>query len=122
MNELRVKIKALASEARIIRHETERVKGFKKNTDDVIFKAHWERKTSSLNHHRKFVVGNEARVSLLAYAFLRGVPYKSAEPHCKQEPDWDRVWDIARRFGGLFRVDVEKFEAWKNLCPQECVS
>ena len=54
---LKVKIKNLAEEARIIRHEERKVRGMDK----------WE-----LQHHRKTVVRDEARRSQVAYAIIRG--------------------------------------------------
>lgn len=53
---LRVKIKSLAEEARIIRHEERLVRGMDR----------WE-----LQQHRKTVVRDEARRSLIAYAIIR---------------------------------------------------
>jgi hypothetical protein len=54
---LKVKIKNLAEEARIIRTEERKVRGMEK----------WE-----LQHHRRTVVRDEARRSLIAYAIIRG--------------------------------------------------
>ena len=65
---LKVKIKSLAEESKIIRREE------KKNPT---FKIH-------LADHRKGIVRTEARASMLAYGFLRGVPYKKIESKCHQ--------------------------------------
>lgn len=120
MFELKVKIKSLASESKIIHQEKSKaMKSLREAVKKGISpleepRVRLEHKISSLNHHRKDVVGKEARVSQLAYAFLRGVPYKSVEPKCKESPNWDRVWWIAMRFVRFFKVDKEKFIVWKN--------
>jgi hypothetical protein len=92
---LRVRIKELASEATHIRHEASQTSGFEK----------WE-----LNHHRTAVVRPAARRYLLAYAFMRGRPYRSMEPkvHEGNEPNWKAVAKIVTKFGG----DPEKIEEW----------
>lgn len=83
--ELKVKVLSLGAESKIIRREELR------HTKRPITQ-------SSLRGHRALVVRPEARHSLLAYGFLRGRPYKSIEYKCKVEPDWDKVYRIARRF------------------------
>jgi hypothetical protein len=62
----RVKIKSLAEEARIIRTEEKRFGG--QSSERGI-----------LRHHRTTVVRNEQRATLLAYAFMKGVPYGVVE-------------------------------------------
>lgn len=62
---LRVKIKSLAAEAKIIRHEKRRAKD----------PAH----KSELHWHNVFVVRRAARTAQLTYAYLRGVPYAKVE-------------------------------------------
>lgn len=65
---LKVKIKNLAEEARIIRSEERKVHGMEK----------WE-----LQHHRRTVVRDEARRSLIAYALIRG-----KDPSVHESTDW----------------------------------
>lgn len=83
--ELKVKVLSLGAESKIIRREELR---------------HTKRPLtqSRLRGHRALVVRPEARHSLLAYGFLRGRPYKSIEHICTKEPDWERVYCIAKRF------------------------
>jgi hypothetical protein len=103
---LRVKIKALAAEAAIIRQEAQRVRGL----------VRW-----GLNHHRTTVVRKAARESLLAYSMLRGVSYSSVERNCRAEPDWSAVAAAARRFGGDARVVAEwvrEAQAYRKTCQQ----
>lgn len=61
---LRVNVKSLAREARIIRQETRRAGAEYKNT---------------LAHHRRVTVRKEARVAQLALAFVRGRRYRTVE-------------------------------------------
>lgn len=83
-HQLRVKIKSLASEARIIRQEAQRTNSATARLD--------------LHLHRINVVRKEARAALLAYAFLRRKPYGSVERYTHEPPDWARVKRIAQRF------------------------
>lgn len=52
-----------------------------------------------LRHHRTVDVRDETRAALLAYGFLRGKKYRELEPNALSEPDWGRVFAIARKFG-----------------------
>ena len=75
------KINGLASQARRAR--------------DLILKAKDQKAVSSLSY-RKHVVGIDIRHHLLAYAFLRGLPYKNVERNCAEDnrPRADWVWTI----------------------------
>ena len=55
--ELKIKVKTLAEEARIIRHEERKVHGMRR----------W-----GLQHHRRTVVRDAARRTLVAYQWVRG--------------------------------------------------
>ena len=107
--QLRVKIKSLAEEARIIRAEERRwvVDGRKDN-------ATWH----SLNHHRRHDVRDEARASLLAYAYLRGVPYSVVENKTRDRlsPGFNsvyyRVADIAQKFGPSPPPGINAWRDW----------
>ena len=59
--ELKIKVKHLAEEARIIRREERKVRGMER----------WK-----LQHHRKTVVRDAARRSLIAYLICRGRPHE----------------------------------------------
>lgn len=92
---LKVKIKNLAEEARIIRKEEAQTSGMER----------W-----GLQHHRKTVVRRAARHNLLAYAFLCGRPYSCVESAQTQRmPDWKRIHKIAIDFRG----DPESFDTWR---------
>lgn len=93
---LRIKIKSLAAEARIIRQEAKKLSGLDKHT---------------LNEHRTGIVREQARLSQLAYGALRGVPYRVMEQRCGEDnfPDLKRILAMARKFGAS---DEEKLATW----------
>ena len=99
---LKVKIKALAAEAAIIRFEERRVHGFERHL---------------LGQHRRIDVRRAARRNLLAYACLRGRPYAQVEsPATLYPPDWDEVRKLAIRFsrGGIGSTEAgAAFDAWR---------
>ena len=107
ITELRVKIKSLAAEARIIVHEEQRVR--RRIAVDPRAAATFQ----SLRDHRRAVVGSAARRSLLAYGFLRGLPYARIEPPNSSAPDWDAVWREAQRFGGPEEL-TERWALWRK--------
>jgi hypothetical protein len=99
---LRVKIKSLAAEARIIRQEESRTR--RQMTDaagkpDLV--AALASAFVSLRAHRTNDVRRESRYSLLAYALLRGRSMASAEPvskRAKKEIDLAKLAAICHRF------------------------
>jgi hypothetical protein len=92
--ELRVKIKSLAEESRIIRHEER--------------KARNREVHESLYRHRVVDVRREQRASVLAYAFLRGRDYASCErPAGCNPPDFARIQRLVEKFGS---------RDWRSLC------
>src|SRR4051812_32700481 len=72
---LRIKLKSLAAESRIIRKEERRNK----------------RLAPLLVQHRRDVVRAAARNTLLAYSFLRGRYYGDVEHLAKVPPNWKEV-------------------------------
>ena len=96
--ELKVKIKSLAEEARIIRKEEQKVHGLAKY---------------NLQQHRKTVVRSEARHTLLAYGFLRGRDYRAMEKTCRIPPQPSRVVRMVARYGD----SSEGVVAWLELPP-----
>lgn len=83
---LKVKIKSLAEEARIIRLEEKRSKP-------------GGQLQCELHRHRVYDVRREQRHSLLAYAFIRGRSLESCERRSEFEPDWNRVKSLVEKFG-----------------------
>jgi hypothetical protein len=117
--ELRVKIKSLAAEARIIAREERRVLSRIRRGGDPA--AGWLT-FRHLHDHRRRVVGTAAREALLAYAFLRERPYATVEPPNSRQPDWDSVYRVAERFAppadrGLLDPErrglTERWQAWR---------
>ncbi|MDJ0952469.1 MAG: hypothetical protein QNJ81_02200 [Acidimicrobiia bacterium] len=96
---LKVKIKNLAEEARIIRSEERKVHGMEK----------WE-----LQHHRRTVVRDEARRSLIAYAIIRG-----KDPSVNESTDWlkratdkSHVERMVKKYGS--QEAIERIEEYRK--------
>lgn len=83
---LKIKIKSLAEEARIIRKE--------------------ERKTrvplrDDLHIHRVVHVRAESRNASLAYAYLRGRRYRQIEAFAYTVPSTDQISRMVKKYGGV---------------------
>lgn len=97
---LRVKIRSLAEEAKIIRSEERKIsfevkerhprRTLSTEKDPVFF---------GLRQHRVEDVRREARASLLAYGLLRGRVYEQIERSCHEMPDISRVRDLVQKYG-----------------------
>ena len=98
---LRVKIKSLAAESRIIREE-------KRKAKDPDLKQ-------SLNRHRTWEVRIEARATLIAYGYLRGKQLHEIEPKCKL-PNFRTMYVMPKvkamvdKYGT--KEQREAYEAW----------
>lgn len=103
---LKIKIKSLAAESRIIRQEEKKWRG-----------GHPMR--ISLWEHRIKIVRAEARASLLAYGFLRGRKIWTIETSGKLPPAiWARARQIAVRFSSEKEaVTRMRFEDWTAEQP-----
>jgi hypothetical protein len=86
---LRVKIKSLAAEAGIIRHEEAKYPRGRRGNPT------WH----ELNHHRRVEVRKEARAACLAYGLLRGRAYQQLEAKCREAPDLATVVRLVMRYG-----------------------
>lgn len=82
---LKVKIKSLAEEAKIIRLETKHAK-----LGSIRL---------GLYLHRIHVVRPEARHTHLAYGFLRGREYHQIEPKAHTAPNWKKVRKMVEKYG-----------------------
>ena len=101
---IKVKHMSLAAEAKIIRKQ------------EQLARAHGNRRLRiGLAAHRRGIVRHEARHALLAYAFLRGTPYKIVEAKCHGGcgPDFKKVRDIIEKYGVERRWDDVKCE-WEE--------
>lgn len=109
---LKVKIKSLAAEARIIKNEERKLKTVKvevpvKDRAGNVLRQKIVRKLAarkqlqfnSLREHRVGVVRAEARNSLIAYAFLRGRPYSVVAPKDSRLVDRTSVARMALKYG-----------------------
>ena len=100
---LKIKVKTLTAEARIIRNAEKKAK-MRRQTDLL----------QGLHIHRTFVVRRAARSSHLAYGFLRGVPYRAMEQKGSRSPSWSDIQKLAERYGEGDRRDIaQKFAEWK---------
>lgn len=97
---LKIKLKSLAAEARII-HAQERKTG-------GAFNALRE----SLHLHRVRDVRGEARATHLAYGYLRGRQWAQIENNTTTEPDWKKVTAMVRKYGPVEPFDETKFAEW----------
>lgn len=99
---LKVKLKSLAAEARIIRQEEARNKHMR----------------LGLMAHRRDVVRPEARATHLAYSFLRGKRYADIERHVRTDPDWGKIQKMVERYGTFDwkakPAEAERFQEWKK--------
>ena len=84
---LRVKIKSLAEESKIIKREEYR---FKKN----------DRVRNGLHNHRICNVRNESRAALIAYGYIRGKKFKEIEKNSGKIPYIIsvRVHDLIKKY------------------------
>lgn len=96
---LKIKVKSLAEEAKIIRAEERKWPG---ESDERV----------GLHNHRVLDVRRESRAACLAYGFLRGRTYKRMEAKCYEQPDWKRVSQLAIKYGGDAREVNQRFEQW----------
>lgn len=99
---LKVKVKSLADEAAVIRFEE------KKYLDRRPGTIWWQ-----LNYHRIVEVRKEARAAHLAYNFLRGTPYRDVEASYHDEPNWERVVQLVKKYGAPGQWTG--VEAWRNI-------
>lgn len=83
---LKIKIKSLAEEAKIIRFEEKRWPG---RSDEY----------QGLHFHRTYDVRNEARAAQLAYGYLRGRKYRQLEASCYTAPNRTRIRELIIKYG-----------------------
>lgn len=110
IRKLRINVKSLAAEARFNRIEKHKAsKGWIK----------WD-----LDHHRTGPLRHEARITQLAYAFVRGVPYRVVENKVKDPSELEyvrqRVKQKLQRFG--FSVTDSETKKWFNDQPETCAA
>ncbi len=99
----RVKIKSLAEEARIIRQEERRCVGQNRASDRGVLRG-----------HRVGVLREEQRATLLAYAFVRCVPYRVVESTAKpiDELVLGRIMRIINSLAWSHKPSVDVLRCW----------
>lgn len=98
---LKIKLKSLAEEARIIRKEERRLKLAGRGPD-----------ITQLHEHRLLVVRRCARETHIAYGYLRGLSYEQIE-RPKRAPNWDNVEKIVKKYGTVQQEN--DFQSWTKL-------
>lgn len=91
--QLKIKIKSLAEEAKMIKKEEK--------------KKHPSFMLSELNQHRIFVVKKAIRESLIAYGFIRNREYSAIESNPQTPPDWKEVERLVSKYGKAEYYDGE---------------
>jgi len=102
--ELRVKIKSLAEEARIIRKD-----------ETAAYDKGDYFTGNRLHTHRVIIVRREVRATLLAYQYLRGIPYAVCEGNNRKTfPNWKSVGRMIKKYGGQ-PFDQKEWRGGKNF-------
>jgi len=106
---LKIKLKSLAEEARIIRKEERKLVQSGRGPE-----------TGYLSSHRKQVVRHAARSTHVAYGYIRGRTYQELEVSAKTEPDWDAIAKMVTKYS--HKVDHSDMILWskdpKLVCKQ----
>jgi|WetSurMetagenome_2_1015567.scaffolds.fasta_scaffold00090_67 hypothetical protein len=131
---LKIKIKSLAYEAQAIRKEeraTVRVR-----VEDGIAPPRFAIRLKNprgsslgddLYFHRTLDVRKEQRATLIAYGFLRGVPYAALEQGGyqpdgdREQPNWGRVREMAEKYGPYGYTKTERAQAWADIVAWRAV-
>jgi hypothetical protein len=120
--ELKVKSKHLSVEARIIRHEENKLKRqieWKKQNeqDQEAERSQW----FSLNEHRRWNVRNENRATFLARAYIAGKAYKNVEQKRKYDREnlfyqniLPRVLTLVKKYSNP-NLDLKHITAWVDV-------
>lgn len=78
---LKIKLKSLMEEVKIIRHEEDKLKpAIRKGSEGAA------KMVNEMAHHRRWDLRRESRATLLAYGFIRGRSYDQIEPNAGYEP------------------------------------
>lgn len=111
---LRVKLKTLAEEAKIIRAEEARTYYYRCDENGVVTLVHHNvDRHNALALHRKGVVRREARATMIAYQYLRGVPFDTFERRPGKPTnriDWSAVERMVKKYGG----DIIALRRWAS--------
>ncbi len=124
---LKVKIKHLGAEARIIKEEKDKwLKKAARGRANVAKRDGAAPNAPSnmanyLHEHRINCVRKECRDSHLAYGFIRGLRYEQVEARRYTDPNWLNVFAIIQRFyNPIYGINMsleDRFREWKDLAP-----
>lgn len=113
---LKVKIKSLDEEIRIIRkemhkarksreHYKARAKAAEEGSEEAKnfrqYQADFTWLEGGLADHMVCPVKTEFRHALLALAFIKDQPYAQVERYTRRQPNWERVERLGKKYGGL---------------------
>lgn len=97
---LRIKVKSLVEESKIIRREERRTFGDLRD---------------EMRNHRVFVVRSASRSSGLAYGLVKGLTMEQMEPTRLTDPNWDAIKKMLAVYGPRNHADIlEKAKASKK--------
>jgi hypothetical protein len=114
---LKIKLKSLAAEAKIIRREELRLNCSPSLGEDIAARNTSER--TALYVHRIITVRSECRATHLAYGYLRGRAYHQLEASCRERPDWARVARMVYRYGKTGRKEAELIEVLRDWATRD---
>lgn len=107
---LKIKLKSLATEAKIIRQEEDRLRGAQK--------VHLQDLRREMAEHRRGIVRSESRHTGLAYAFIRGKGYREVEPRGVPVPvhgpggvDMGKVLGMIHKYGSQ-KIPLDLLVQW----------
>ena len=115
---LKIKIKSLAAEAKIIRKEALKVRASGRRLSALKKLGHDVQEDWIENHyasfreleaHRKWDVREESRASGIAYAFVRGKDYARMEAANSSPAPWETAKRLAKKYGPNI-VENENFD------------
>lgn len=103
ITKLKIKLKSLAAEARIIRKEELKNKG------------KWSWKAESFHYHRVSLLRPITRATHIAYGLLRGLEYNQIEPTSKATPHWGKVRSMVKKYSNLTteKDNLLKLDEWE---------
>ncbi len=102
---LKIKVKSLAAESRIIRAQELKLKG-----------KNWCSLANPLRDHRRGPLRAEARDAHIAYGFLKGRTYRQMEDDPETEPNWDNIARMVKKYGtGEFTKSLETWRKEKTI-------
>jgi hypothetical protein len=99
---LKIKLKSLAAEARIIRKEEIKLRNRARQRRAKGKPVDVAATLDALHEHRIMAVRRESRLTHLAYGFLRGRSYTAMERKATtlKPSDWTRVKAMIQKYGG----------------------